>query len=453
MTFFSFLRTNKEFYPLLLKISLPIIIQGFVSTSLIFVDVLMIGQLGKEAIAAVGLGNQFMLIYLLILNGIASGVGIFASQYWGRRYVKHIRDTLGIGLRYGIGIGVVFTIITSFFSITIMKFYTPDTIVQELGSHYLFLIGLSCIFFAVTSVYAAILRSTKLVMLPLISSIIALALNTLLNFGLVLGHFGFPQLGVTGAGIALLVARAVECLIIVITIKIREIPTIINVRSVFLHRSFQHKKFFKVTLPVIIHSTGWVLGVTIYTKIYASIGTLAYAAINISDTLEKMGIMIFVGIGNACAIMLGNAIGAGRQDLAYDYGKKFLFISITGSWIVGVFLILIRHPVISLYELDAEGVHTVSMLIIMMASVMWLKSANIIFNGGILRSGGDTQFSMMLDIGGVWLIGAPLGILAAFYLQLPIYYVTPFIYTEELVKTILGFYRFRTGKWLKNLTE
>lgn len=452
-TMFAFIRSNKQFYPELLKIALPIILQGFISTALTFVDVLMIGQLGETSIASVGLGNQFTLIFLMLMNGISSGAGIFTAQYWGRRYVKHIRQTFGIGMRYALLAALIFTLATSLFAEQIISFYSSDHQVQQLGGHYLQIIGLGYVFFSITSVYSAILRSTRLVMLPLIASIIALSINTLLNYCLILGNWGFPQLGVTGAALSMLIARFIECSIIVIATKALKIPTIFKARTLVRTKSKLQKRYFKIAGPVILHSMGWVLGVAIYTHIYASISTIAIAAVNISETLEKIGLMIFVSIGNACAIMVGNSIGAGRNDLAHDYSRKFLFISISGAMLIGIVLFSIKGYVLSLYNLNADGLHTVSMLITMMCGVMWMKSANVIFNGGILRSGGDTRYSMMLDIGGVWLIGAPMGALAAYVLHLPVYYVVLFVYTEEIVKMSLGFYRFLSNKWLHNVIK
>jgi len=450
---FSFLRSNPEFYSTLFKISLPIILQGFLSTALNFVDVLMVGQLGSKLVASVGLGNQFTLIFLMLINGIGSGAGIFAAQYWGRRYVKHIRRTFGIGIRYAMSAGLFFAILTFFFAPQIISFYTPDPAVQAMGGQYLRLVGLSYIFFSITAMYAAVLRSTRLVMVPLVASIIALSLNTALNYCLILGHFGFPALGVTGAGISMIIARIIECAIIISVVKYRRIPTLINLRTLLMNKIDGQRRYLKVALPVIIHSMGWVCGVTVYMRLYASISTTSVAAVNISETLEKMGFMAFVGIGNACAIMVGNTIGAGREDLAYDYSKKFVFISITGAMLMGLFIMSIKKYIVGLYNLDAEGLKTVSYLMFFMCCVMWMKAANVIFNGGILRGGGDTRFSMMIDICGVWLVGVPMGCLAVYVFHLPVYYVVLFVYTEELVKMIVGFYRFRSNKWLKNLVH
>jgi len=450
---FSFLRSNPDFYPTLFKISTPIILQGFISTALSFVDVLMVGQLGSKSVASVGLGNQFSMIFIMLVNGVGSGAAIFAAQFWGRRYVKNIRNTFGIGMRYSILIGLLFTIITFFFAPKILSFYSSDLDVQTMGGHYLQLVGLSYVFFSITVMYAAILRSTRLVMIPLIAGIIAISFNTMLNYCLILGHFGFPAMGVTGAGVSMIVARIIECIIIISVVKYRRIPTLINLRTLFRNKIEGQKRYLKVALPVIIHSMGWVCGVTIYMRLYASISTTSVAAVNISETLEKMGFMFFVGIGNACAIMVGNSIGAGREDLARDYSKKFIFLGVTGAMLMGLFIISIRSYIVGLYNLDADGIHTVSLLMLFMASVMWMKSANVIFNGGILRGGGDTRFSMMIDICGVWLVGIPMGCLAVYYFHFPVYYVVLFVYTEELAKMLVGFYRFRSNKWLKNLVH
>ncbi len=448
---FSFLRTNLSFYSILFKVSSPIILQGFLSTALVFVDVLMIGQLGSKAVASVGLGNQFTMIFLMLVNGIGSGAAIFGAQYWGRRYVKHIRNTFGIGMRYAVMAGLIFAWITFFFSPQIISFYTSDAEVQILGGSYLRLIGFSYVFYSITTIYAAILRSSRLVIIPLIASIIALSLNTLLNYCLILGHWGFPAMGVTGAGISMIVARIIECSIIIGVVKYRQIPTLINLRTLFRNRIEGQRRYLKVALPVIIHSMGWVCGIAFYMKLYASISITSVAAVNISETLEKMGFMFFVGIGNACAIMVGNSIGAGREDLALDYSKKFIFLAMSGAVLMGIFIISIRSYIVGLYNLDAEGVHTASMLMLFMGYAMWIKAANMVFNGGILRGGGDTRFSMMIDICGVWLVGLPMGCLAVYVLHLPVYYVVLFVYAEEVAKIIAGFYRFRSGKWIKNL--
>ena len=449
----SFLTTNKEFYPLLLKLSIPIILQGFLSTALVFVDVLMVGQLGEQAVASVGLGNQFTLIFVMIANACASGTGIFAAQYWGRRYVKHIRQTFTIGLRYSLLIGVVFTIAAVFFSQRIISFYSPDPVVQVEGGHYLHLLGISYIFFSITVVYAATLRSTKLVMLPLIASGIALSLNTFLNYCLILGHFGFPRMGVTGAGISMIIARVVECAIIVSVTRYQKLPMVKRVGNILWAKIKGQREYFRVVFPVVMQNIGWVLGISLYMKIYASISTGSLAAVNISETLEKMGFMAFVSMANACAIMIGNAIGAGRDDLARDYSRKLLFIGVVGAMFIGAIIVTIRPSVIQLYNLDAEGVRNVSYLMLFMACVMWVKASNVIFNGGILRGGGDTKYSMFIDIGGVWLVGLPMGYIAAFVLNLPIYFVVLCVYCEEFVKMIVGFQRFLSNRWLRNLVR
>jgi putative MATE family efflux protein len=449
----SFLTANREFYPLLLKLSIPIILQGFLSTALVFVDVLMVGQLGEQAVASVGLGNQFTLIFIMIANGCAGGTGIFAAQYWGRRYVKHIRQTFTIGLRYSLLIGVVFSIAAVFFSQEIISFYSPDPAVQVEGGHYLHLLGISYIFFSITVVYAATLRSTKLVMLPLIASSIALSLNAFLNYGLILGNCGFPKMGVTGAGISMIIARVVECTIIVGATRYQKLPMVKRVGNILWAKVKGQREYFRVVFPVVMQNIGWVVGISLYMKIYASISTIALASVNISETLEKMGFMAFVSMANACAIMIGNAIGAGREDLARDYGRKLLFIGIVGAMVMGAIIIAIRPYVIQLYNLDAKGVRNVSYLMLFMACVMWLKACNVIFNGGILRGGGDTKYSMFIDIGGVWLIGIPMGYIAAFVWDLPIYFVVLCIYSEELVKMIVGFHRFLSNKWVRNLVR
>ncbi|HEY4695568.1 MAG TPA: MATE family efflux transporter, partial [Candidatus Hydromicrobium sp.] len=173
----------------------------------------------------------------------------------------------------------------------------------------------------------------------------------------------------------------------------------------------------------------------------------------IACSIERISLMLFMGLASACAIMVGNRIGASEEHKARDYSKNFLFLSASFSIVIAVVLIIVRRYIVNFYNLSEQSNRYLYYLLLVMACIMLLRVMNIIFQNGILRAGGDTLFSMIIELGGIWVVGVPLAAVAAFIFKLPVYYVMAIAATEELVKMIAGFYRFLSNKWIHNLTK
>lgn len=202
-----FLFADKDFFPTLYRLASPIVVQHFIIFSLGLVDILMIGQLGEAAVAAVGIADQIFFLVILLLFGISSGAAIFTAQYWGKKDVARIKSVLGLTLLMGVSGALIFSGVSVAAPRWVIGVYSKDPAVVQLGSAYLQIVGLTYGVTAVTVSYSAVLRSVENVKLPMFASIVALSLNTVLNYGLIFGHFGLPALGVTGAAIATALAR------------------------------------------------------------------------------------------------------------------------------------------------------------------------------------------------------------------------------------------------------
>lgn len=197
----------------------------------------------------------------------------------------------------------------------------------------------------------------------------------------------------------------------------------------------------------------WSLGITTYNAIYAHIGTDSIAAININATMEELGFVVFMGLGNACAVMVGNRIGAGKKDEAYETVRRVVILSVSAAWIVGAIVVLSRDAVVSLYDLSPNGILNVRMLMLMMACTLWIRMFNFSTFIGALRAGGDTRFALVMEICSIWLIGVPAAYFAAFVLRLPVYYVYLFVILEEIAKAFVSAWRFRSRKWIHDLVN
>ncbi len=446
-------KKHEEFIPKLLALATPIVLQNFLTSALNFLDVFMVGQLGEREVAAVGIGNQIFFLFIMFVFSIATGTAVFTAQYWGKKDIKTIHSYLGIGITFSLTISAIFTLTILLFPGTLIRLFNNDPEVTRLGVEYIKIIAFSLIMTSMSIVYATILRSTEHVKFPMVSSLIGLLLNTLLNYLLIFGKFGFPELKVQGAAIATVIARSVEFSITVGFTYLRKYPVAAGLRSLFSYTKEMIRKFLRIWFPVMGQSVGWALGYSMYSVIYGHISTGALAAYNIACSIERISLTIFMGLASACAIMVGNRIGANEEYKARDYSKNFLFISVALSSVIAVILIIIRRYIINFYNLPKQSSLYLYHLLLVMALIMLARVMNIIFQNGILRAGGDTLFSMIVELGGIWVVGVPLAAIAAFIFKLPVYYVMAIAATEELVKMIAGFYRFLSNKWVHNLTK
>jgi putative MATE family efflux protein len=445
---------DKAYFSTLAKISIPIIIQQFIMSSLNMVDVMMIGQLGDSAVAAVGLANQIFFLMGLLLFGISSGAAIFSAQYWGKKDIHNIHKVLGVCVTSGVLAGLLFSIIALVFPETTLGIYTKDPEVIALGSEYLRTVGFCYVAITITFSYAAILRSTENVKLPMIVSIIALSLNTLINYLLIFGNLGFPEMGVKGAAIATLISRTFECATLLLFTYLQKTPAAAKLRDLlgFVNRPFL-KRYFKTTLPVVFNEVTWSLGITTYNIVYARISTEAIAAVNIAMTIESLAFVVFSGLGHASAIMIGKKIGSNETDRAYQYAGRSLILAIIGAIIMGGIIIAGARELLTLYNISEISRGFASNVLIVGGFILWIRASNMTIMLGILRSGGDTRFALFVELFTIWVVGVPLAFIGAFVLHLPVYWVYLMVATEELIKFIIGFMRFRSKKWINNLVQ
>jgi len=448
----DYLFNDRHFFTQMFKLALPITLQNLVLSSLNMVDTIMIGGLGENAIAGVGLANQYYFLLNLLLFGVVSGSSIFTAQYWGSKDIKSIRKVLGICIITGGAGALVFTLAGLLFPAEIMGIFSKDRNVILLAEDYLGIVLFSYVIMAVSFAYSFSLRSTGDVRTPLTVSVIALSTNTILNYLLIYGHFGFPELGVAGAAVATVISRAVELILLLSAVYSRNTVLTASLRELFNQSADFVRQFFRVTLPVILNESIWGLGMTLYAVAYARMGTDVFASTNISGTVEKIVWVVFMGVGNACAVMIGNRIGSGDEKEVFLYAKRFAILGPAAAIAIGAFVIAVSPWVLTPYKVSPAVLDYARKNLIVSCMFMWAKVFNYINIVGILRSGGDTTFCLLLDTGGVWLIGIPIVFIGGLVLQLPIYIVYALVQIEEVVKLIIGIPRLVSKRWINNLT-
>ncbi len=450
MTFFK----DKEYFKTIFVLALPIIIQNIVSSSLNMVDVIMIGSFGEKEVAAVGLANQPYFLLMVIIYGVYSGASIFIAQFFGKNDIVNVRKSNVVGLFIGILLSFVFTIVCLIFPEFIMNIFSDDVEVIKIGSSYMFIISLTYMLFSINYSFAFFLRSIKKPNIPMYTGIIALLANTLLNYLLIFGKFGFPKLGIEGAAIATVISRIIELSIMLVYFYKKQkiyLPSIADLKK-GLNKSFL-VNYLKTIIPVILNESLWALGITITMIAYSYSGTDSVAVVQIARTIENLFFVFIFGLGSACAVVVGNKIGEGDIHGAYFYAKKSIKIALMFGVLSGIVLYLTTPLILTLFNIKPETYQTAITLIKIIAIVISFRFLNFMLIIASFRAGGDTIFSAVIDVLFLWTIGIPLAFAGTVWWDLPIYIVVALVGIEEIFKSFFGFLRFTSKKWIINLTN
>lgn len=444
---------NKKFLKDMLVIAIPIALQNLITSSLNMIDTLMISELGKSSIAAVGLANQLFFFYALIIFGINSGSSIFISQFWGKKDTDNIKRVLGLAVTLSALAGLVFTIVAFFFPEIVMRFFIKEEMVVKLGSDYLRIVSLSYMITGISFAFSIASRSIGQPKMPMTVSAISFITNTIFNYLLIFGHFGFPELGVKGAAYGTLIARIVEFSFIIYFVYADIKPLAANLKELTDWTKEFINKYLKTTYPVIVNETFWALGQVMYSAAYARIGSEATAAVQVTSTIQNIFFVMVRGLANACTVMVGNKIGAGDEEEAYNYAIHFLTMSTIAGLILGAIVGLTPDLTLKLFRNLELDVYNLSKKLLIVGGLFYfIRTFNSTLIVGVLRGGGDTTFSMYLEMGSVWLVGVPLAFAGVLLFRLPVYIVFILVSFEEIVKAIIGLPRVKSKKWIRNIT-
>ncbi len=444
---------SKTFWQAMIVLAIPIALQNMLSASFSLVDTLMVGQLGDIALSATGMAGQWSWLFSMAVFGIASGASVFVSQYWGDGNVKGIRRTVGIAVCAGLVLSVLFLVAAALFPEQIVRIFNQNEQIVREGATYLRFACISYPAMALTNILGAALRSLEQPKLPMVVTGISAAANVVLNYLLI-----FPAgLGVKGAAIATAISSWLGPILLIAFSVARKNILVAPMREFSFGRR-NLVEFFKKTTPVIINETMWGLGTVAYNVIFANMGHEEYAAITIVKTFENIAFCFFMGLCNACCVMVGKSIGAGEIRHAIRDSKRFLLLMPAMSVVIGTVIIFLRAPLVSVFNLgsniSAYTVTTAQQLLIIYAVWTVVRNFSYLTVVGIFRPGGDTTVSMVVELVVLWLISVPLTYVAANVLGLPFLTVYAIMYlAEDLPKLIFFLLYHRSGRWIRPVTD
>lgn len=441
-------RLDRPFYRQLLVLAAPIMLQNFIASSLNMFDTLMIGQLGENEVAAVGVANQVFFLFNLVANGAAAGCSIFLSQFWGGGDRRSVHKVVGLGLLMNLCIGLLFTGAACAFPGPIIGLFSDDQAVISLGIEYLLLAALSYAFTSVSFLLAGAMRSVGKAWPPMIISAGAVLVNIALNQVFIFGELGAPAMGVRGAALATLIARVVEMALMLVFCFLPSSPLRGRLREyISFTPAFTGKVLLK-TLPILLNESCWAVGTMLYVRAYGHIGTHAIAASQICNTVQNLFMVACFSLASSSLVMIGNQIGAGRREQAVIYSRRFSKLALLVGLILGIAVALSAPAILTLFKVSERAARAAVAMLRIFSLIAPIRVLNVVLIVGVFRGGGDAGFSLAAEGITMWTIGVPLAFLGAVTLRLPVEQVVLLITLEEIVKCVIALFRLRSNRWL-----
>ena len=444
---------DKLFIKTLFSIALPIMLQNLLSSSLSFIDTLMIGQLGSNQIAAVGIANQIFFLVNLFIFGIASGASIFFSQYYGAGRHNDLQKVTALALTISFIASLIFALVSFFTPQYIVYIFTDTPDVVSVSSEYQRLVAISYIFFAISFIHSIAFRSVGKAVIPLTATFVSLTLNAIGNYLLIFGIGPFPTLGARGAAIATTISRFIEMLIILTYTYIKKEPFRIKSINAFKWDISFIKTYIITCSPVLLNEVFWSLGMTAYKVGYSRLGVDTLACINVSESIANFFFVFVMGLGNATTIVLGQIIGNGDLNRAKKGAKTTLKIALLVGTLMGLSMAIFASTFTSWFKVSDEIRKMATYCLYVKAIFQPLCSLNMVLFVGILRSGGDTRYSLIAETSCVWIIGVSMSFIGSAFLALPIYIVVAMVSLEEVAKILVVYPRYKSEKWVKSLAK
>ncbi len=444
---------NKTFQKKLWTIALPITLQSLLYSFLGLVDILMVSQLGEAEIAAVGLGNKVFFFNLLMMVGVSHAGGVLAAQYYGAKELSGLRRSLITSLLISLLVTLPFVVFYVLSPNTVTELASNDVELLNYADQYLKITAYSFLFIAVVLPLETALRSAGDTKTAMNISFLVLPLNAFFNYLLIFGHWGIPAMGVEGSAWGTFLARAIQMILLTLFIakwrtfviaSIEEIKAALSILDI--------RRYLKLAIPMVLHDSGWALGVFVYTLIFAMIGVQELAVISMVSTIEQTVFALFIGVAIASGTMIGHELGAKAFDRAWQQAWTFILFVPVLAFIFVPLIIYFREPVLSFFPTLSESATTsASQVLLVLACALFIRVINFIGIIGVLRSGGDINYSTFMDIFCMWCVGIPLTFIAVKYYNFTLVEAYIIALSEELIKVLMVLHRVHKKHWLKNV--
>lgn len=450
---------DSDFYRRVILLALPMIVQNAITSFVSFLDNIMVGQIGTEQMSGVAIVNQLMFVYNICIFGGVSGAGIFGTQFYGKGDYEGQKYAFRFKFYTSTVISVIALCLFGFLGTELISLYLSDSgevgdiaLALSYGEEYLGVMMFSLIPFAVTQTYVSTIRETGQTFVPMLASVVAVGINLVLDYALIFGEFGFPNMGVQGAALATVIARVVELLIVVVWthVKTDKNPYIRGV-----YRSLRIPKgicvdIFKKGTPLMINEMMWALGMAVIAQCYAVRGLEVVAAQNISSTITNLFNIVYMQLGCCISVIVGQYLGAGKIKEAKEADTKMIFFSVVCCVVVAAIMAVVGGFFPDIYNTE-ESIRQLATTFILVSALVMPLCAFSHCTYFTLRSGGKTIITFIFDSVYTWALIIPFAFVLVNYTDLSIETVFFLVQFTEIIKVIMGFFMVRSGVWAQNI--
>lgn len=444
---------DKSFYKVFFSMAGVIAMQNLITYAVNLADNVMIGGYSQDALSGVAMVNQIQFLLQMLVAGVGSGITVLGSQYWGKQQVEPIRRVTAIGMVLAIIFSLIMMAVVWFFPSQVISILTNEAPVIAEGTKYLKIICFSYLLFGITNVLLAALRSVETVRIGFVVTLTALVFNIILNYSLIYGRLGMPEMGVEGAALATLIARIVEFLIVIVYTLFFDKKIRWKIRDLFHLDRQLFRDYIRVGLPLITSNSIWGLAMSAQTAILGRMGADTIAANSIATTIFQVVSVLAYGSANASGVVIGKTVGEGDIPRVKAYSKTLQIIYIFIGLLTGAVLFLSKEFIIRLYSITPSTQELTRQFISVLSITVIGTSYQVACLTGIVTGGGDTKFVLINDLIHQWLIVIPASFLSAFVFHAPLWVTFACLKSDQVLKCFVAIVKVNRYRWIHVLTR
>ena len=443
----------KKFYKSVFVLVVPLSLQNLINLGLPAADVLMLGNVSQYVLSGAAIANQVQMIMILILFGLGSGLTVMAAQYWGKGDRKTIEKIMAMGIKTGVFVAAVFMILVITIPQQVLSIFSNDDVVIAYGVEYIRIVGLSYVFVGFTMSYLLVVRSIERVIVATVIHSCSLTVNIFLNYVLIFGALGFPEMGITGAAIGTVIARAFEVILVLIYAIIFNKDIKLRLKYFLKDEKLLRNDFIRYAMPVVVNEAIWGMAVAANTAILGNMSTDAIAANSVAQVVRQLAQVTTFGLTTATAVYVGKTIGEQKLVEAKAYARKFTQLAVA-TGVIGGLLILAASPfIVANLEIGNVARGYLQFMLIVMSYFVIAQAYNATMIVGIFRAGADIKFGVYIDFFTMWTGSIAMAFIASRFLGLGVPVVYILLMSDELIKIPITTIRYKSYKWLKNVTR
>jgi len=450
---------DKAFYKSLLAIAVPIMLQNGLTNLVSLLDNIMVGSVGTEQMSGVSIVNQLLFVFNLCVFGGLGGAGIYTAQFYGKKDTQGVQYTFRFKLMLVVTLLVIGLVVFTFFSDPLIAMYLHEgsetgdiAATAEYGAKYIRVMLWGLLPFAIQQAYGSTLRETGETLLPMKAGIVAIFVNLVFNYILIFGHFGAPAMGVEGAALATVISRYVECFIIVSWTHRHKIRAsfIVGAYKTMRVPAALVKDIFKRGMPLLVNEALWSFGMALRVQSFSTRGLAIVAALNISSTISNLFNVVWMALGVAVSIVIGQQLGANEFEKAKQSVWRIMAFSVASAFLMGLAMCLMAPLFPAIYNTTDE-VRSIAAGLLRIVGLAAPIHAFCHASYFTLRSGGKTWITFLFDAGYLWVVSIPLARVLSIHTVWPILLVFAICEFIDITKAILGGVMIKKGVWINNI--